>query len=193
MIIETWFPTPVSYSFAPEQIKNSIKSEYLANEENIISKLDVCNQGDNLTTTYGKTVNLIEEHNLIILKNFIESSVREFCKHLYADTVELNIRDSWVNYFNPGQYEERHCHTPALISGVYYLKTNGKDGNLTIFPSTIGLESSGPKPTQLGYSSVEYGPEEGKLILFPSWVPHAVKMNKTQDTRISIAFNLTQQ
>jgi ectoine hydroxylase-related dioxygenase (phytanoyl-CoA dioxygenase family) len=30
----------------------------------------------------------------------------------------------------------------------------------------------------------------GKLLLFPGWLQHSVKKNKTDDLRISISFNL---
>ena len=33
-------------------------------------------------------------------------------------------------------------------------------------------------------------PEEGKLVLFPSWLEHEVDQNLSQEKRISISFNL---
>jgi ectoine hydroxylase-related dioxygenase (phytanoyl-CoA dioxygenase family) len=36
----------------------------------------------------------------------------------------------------------------------------------------------------------EYLPENGKLIVFPSWLEHSVLANKTNEIRISIAFNV---
>ena len=37
----------------------------------------------------------------------------------------------------------------------------------------------------------EVTPEEGKLMIWPSWLLHYVKPNLSDDTRISIAFNTT--
>ena len=33
-------------------------------------------------------------------------------------------------------------------------------------------------------------PEEGKLLLFPSWLDHEVDQNLSQEKRISISFNI---
>ena len=33
-------------------------------------------------------------------------------------------------------------------------------------------------------------PEEGSIILFPSYIPHSVETNSHDDERISISFNL---
>ena len=77
----------------------------------------------------------------------------------------------------------------AVISGVYYYKTNGDDGD-------IFFEC--PVPT-IGSSFCYFNnycnrwihkPEEGKILLFPSWLKHGISKNETDETRISISFNL---
>ncbi len=35
-----------------------------------------------------------------------------------------------------------------------------------------------------------YQPQEGTLLLFPSWLPHMVEANQSEERRISIAFNV---
>ena len=37
----------------------------------------------------------------------------------------------------------------------------------------------------------EHEPMEGKLIIFPGWLLHGVRQNSTDNTRISLSFNIT--
>ncbi len=41
------------------------------------------------------------------------------------------------------------------------------------------------------YSVYRYRPREVMLIVFPAWLSHSVSSNRTEQARISIAFNMT--
>jgi len=43
---------------------------------------------------------------------------------------------------------------------------------------------------QLRDQDFQVEPKEGRLVLFPSWLTHRVSVNRTDEERISIAFNL---
>ena len=59
MILENWFPTPIFYTDANEQIKNDIYKEYL-NIENIVNNnLSSKTWGDNVDTTFNTIDNII--------------------------------------------------------------------------------------------------------------------------------------
>ena len=88
-------------------------------------------------------------------------------------------------------FQFEHDHTGPfsnnVLSGIYYYKTNGSDGDL-VFMSPNPFQLSGI--SSFGDSEVRFKPEEGKLLLFPPWLRHRVEINKTEHIRISIAFNL---
>ena len=49
---------------------------------------------------------------------------------------------------------------------------------------------SNKKPTRWNIGSMFLNVIEGDLIIFPSWIPHQVSVNKTKDKeRISLSFN----
>ena len=70
----------------------------------------------------------------------------------------------------------------------WYYKTNKEDGYLYFQTPNPYLEGS------LCYTNQghrwKHSPQEGKLLLFPGWLKHGVTTNETEDTRISISFNI---
>ncbi|MFN9956970.1 MAG: putative 2OG-Fe(II) oxygenase, partial [bacterium] len=42
------------------------------------------------------------------------------------------------------------------------------------------------------FRKVLYTPKNGMIVMFPSWVPHEVEMNTSNEPRISISFNVKQ-
>ena len=74
------------------------------------------------------------------------------------------------------------------MAGVYYYKTNGEDGDIFFESSNLNLESS------LCYYKLaerwKHKPIEGKILLFPGWMKHGIMTNTTEDSRISLSFNI---
>ena len=135
---------------------------------------------------------LTKQHDLKTIKR--NSSVKEIHKHLeeYCDELGFKMPSyrclSWFSKFEKGNYAHIHHHGHHDISGVYYYKTNGEDGK-------IFFETPNPfLDTQLCYRSYgetwEHKPQEGKILLFPGWLRHGVQTNETDNTRISLSFNI---
>ena len=95
---------------------------------------------------------------------------------------------SWFSKFTPGDYAQIHNHKHVDISGVYYYKTNGDDGDF-FFESPNPHLSTSYTFGHLG-RRWEYKPKSGKILLFPGWLNHGVKTNETKDERISLSFNI---
>jgi uncharacterized protein (TIGR02466 family) len=97
--------------------------------------------------------------------------------------------ESWINYQGKHQHQRQHTHPAAKISAVYYIKCNGNDGNLTFHAPLSTMEQGIAASDEWNYSMVSYPPVAGRLFVFPSWVPHSVGDNMTDDTRVSVAMN----
>ena len=112
------------------------------------------------------------------------------------------IAEMWANANAPGDSNSQHCHPGAVWSGVYYVDdggtgANGDGGELILedprYPmaymgiSDLVFRESNTKPM---YSQYMIRPEPGLLVLFPSWLRHAVRVHKGNRERISIAINL---
>ena len=101
---------------------------------------------------------------------------------------DFKIETSWLTLNKKGHYSHLHHHADADISGVFYVKTNGVDGEL-IFENPNRLITTSYL-LNTWQESLFFTPKQGRLILFPGWLAHRVGKNKTDDERISFSFNI---
>ena len=137
--------------------------------------------------------NLWDTH-LISDPNFEENILpyhfsRELRNHLYNYTGSdgWSQQASWMACLEPGHYAHAHHHGHADLSGVYYYKTTGDDGDLFFqtpnLASTTSVWSNQPH-------TISMKPEQGKIILFPGYLMHGIRTNTTPHTRLSVSFNM---
>lgn len=92
----------------------------------------------------------------------------------------------WAVLGRPGDasLDTPHNHLPYHFSAVYYPKVpalTAPEGNIVFFD---------PRETFAGGQPVHLPPQEGMMILFPSWLKHSVvPLHHTQEDRISISLN----
>jgi uncharacterized protein (TIGR02466 family) len=110
--------------------------------------------------------------------------------------VENNIflTHAWVNFNDNRQcMNSEHIHGEVL-SGVFYLKAPPESGKLVLSNSGLNRLWGGislvKEKNQFTGEMMRIEPEEGSIILFPSYLPHSVETNNHNDERISISFNL---
>ena len=105
--------------------------------------------------------------------------------------------DAWVNINNKGHFNMPHLHPMSNLSGVVWLKCPQNCGNIVFMSpyefmghQEIELYSDGFKEQYNQYTSYYFTPTEGCIVLFPSYLMHEVRPNKSNEDRISIAFNM---
>jgi uncharacterized protein (TIGR02466 family) len=107
--------------------------------------------------------------------------------------INLSIVNMWININSTGGYNSCHIHGDSLLSGVYYVKSPDLNQSIifhnpcaarNLIASTFTTMNNA-----LTFNTVEYKPIKGRLIIFPSWLPHEVKSNNHTEDRISISFN----
>ena len=110
----------------------------------------------------------------------------------------------WANVNRSGHGNEFHTHPGAFWSGCCYVDDGGIGAatNLGgefevqdprgVAPAMYApmLAFAAPNGTSLG-ASLTLTPESGMIIMFPSWLQHAVRPYRGNRERISIAFNLS--
>lgn len=107
---------------------------------------------------------------------------------------DIAITSAWLNVNDSRQcMNGEHVHDD-VFSGVFYLKTPEGSGKLSIVNPAINRMWQGCRLTsqknQFTAESIRIEPEEGNIILFPSYIPHSVETNDHDDERISISFNV---
>ncbi len=119
--------------------------------------------------------------------------------------VELKWRmNAWANVNRHGQGNEFHTHPGAFWSATYYVRDGGAGAGSGVGGEFEMQDPRGAGPAMLapmlafrtaGGQSVGASevivPRAGNLVMFPSWLSHAVRPYSGQGVRISIALNLT--
>lgn len=105
------------------------------------------------------------------------------------DAVE--ITETWGNVLNKGDDHLIHTHSNHIFSGVYYLT----EGNPTIFldprPAADFFSLNYKQSTKCFYGSRAAMPATpNSIVIFPSWLPHLVMTNRSDEVRKSISFNI---
>lgn len=121
--------------------------------------------------------------------------ITEFARDLNLDVdgFPLRITDCWLNVYSEGNSQEFHNHANSVISGIYYAKAPKGCGPLVIQSPYADLMFEAPvlANDNLNMTQINLVPKEGLMVLFRSFVKHAVKPNKRAEERVSIAFNAT--
>ena len=144
-----------------------------------------------LTTNFGveDEPDVIKKHNLTEVDKQISKHVKAYCQNVAQQFVSIpTVRTSWFSLFQKGNYAHIHKHGFSDISGVYYYRTNGSDGD--IFFETPVTETGCSKFWMNHSLTFSIPPEKGLIILFPGWLSHGVRTNTTDNQRISLSFNI---
>tara|TARA_A100001388_G_C28665965_1_gene449130 strand:+ start:134 stop:772 length:639 start_codon:yes stop_codon:yes gene_type:complete len=121
--------------------------------------------------------------------------------HQVSRQGELQLTNFWINISGKGSSNTPHTHSGLTYSGVFFIKIpkEMKGGrflfyrnfNEADFISTayMGHFKEGYQMKGYDYPINTILPKENMLVVFPSWVPHAVETNLSDEERISLSFN----
>jgi len=184
--IEELFPTPIYVSMIPDADK--VQQEL----DGVFDSLDFIETPKSLGVTHKSTgigtQCIIDKFNLFELKKTIIVALKTYLGELGQPITPFKT-ESWMTSFETGEYAPVHDHCPADISGVYYYRTSGEDGNI-FFETPNPISKTSPKFALRCGSRWIQNPVPGKLILFPGWLPHGVMTNTTDSVRHSLSFNI---
>jgi len=100
---------------------------------------------------------------------------------------------AWANVNPPGASNISHVHSNSDLSAIYYVETHGPEqGPLIFCDPRAGAVQSHPLIEETNYinaETIERVPQDHDLVIFPSWLPHRVALNKSKKRRISVAVN----
>jgi uncharacterized protein (TIGR02466 family) len=139
-------------------------------------------------------LNLKQKEIQNLLKEIVNYSIEYTKKMEVKKSIILSIGNMWFNINNYKDFNVEHEHPKSFISGVYYLQTHNKCGDIVFkHPSqTIGVywDDMFENYNYFNSSTYKLNPIEKNLYLFPSWLKHYVEPNQTKKDRISISFNV---
>ena len=193
MITEYHFPTMIYIKDFPDSEK---LNKYL---EDHIMRWSQNDKGVSKTNAGGwhssTDMNQKEKYNPLTIELFNMQEEIYQKENLSRKPVLGNM---WANINYPGNSNRPHLHPNSLFSGVYWIKTPMKSGNLMLYDPRPGIHTTMPNrkegkmPPEL-WKEIHYEPKAGRCIMFPAWMWHEVKPNESNDTRISVSFNFLQR
>jgi uncharacterized protein (TIGR02466 family) len=132
---------------------------------------------------------------LVQAAGLVTPKIVDFGRLLFGEALGWAIKEMWVNVLDTGGRQAMHNHANSFASGVIYL-TGTDDSARTVFMKSPGGHDFALKNDHAGVATGPYNAEKwvspspapGDLILFPSYLMHAVPPN-AGGRRISLAFN----
>jgi len=132
---------------------------------------------------------------LVAAAQLITPKLVAFGTQLFGEAMGWSLKEMWVNVLDTGGRQAMHNHANSFISGVVYLTPTHPDAQ-TVFMKSPGGHDFSFKNDHAGMTPNEFNadkwispaPAPGDLVLFPSYLMHAVPPNPGE-RRISLAMN----
>lgn len=180
--------------------KEEVKS-FILNNHKKYSDSDILNEyvmGSNTNysdsliknSTFKYTIEEIESHLIDIFENF-------YC----YNEVKPFICDIWSTCVKPkeiGPNNHFHTHSNSLFSGVWYpfainspiMFKNERKDFFTLSQNEEKISNENRKYMYNEYGLTKIIPQENTVILFPSFISHAVSYHENSAPRYSVPFNV---
>jgi hypothetical protein len=176
------FPTPISvYDLSEVDVVPLLS---IINSSKIYEHLLVPNG----KSSYGTNSLILDFEELKYLKKIFQECVDDYCSRVSIQRSILS--NSWFNITEPGGRLELHRHEGSVVSGAFYPKVDGKLTSLRLKSPLLPYKMNELYNDIDSIYAVKYNeiePQEGMLILFPSWLEHDTSEEISE--RIVISFN----
>ncbi len=203
--IEHWFPIYIGYAHNPfhKEIekeltelclerKKSAKEDY----EKFRKEKKETIPGSPTREWYGYQQNtsyqILKDQKFSRLHNWIDVQVKEVAESVSLSK-EIYCAQGWFNSYEKYDYTEYHNHSPSIFSCVYFLNCEEETGAKLLIKNNNdsgGLANICKTPALTPVVSFMYhNPFPGKLVIFPSYLDHAVQQKNTDNLRMTLAYN----
>jgi len=143
----------------------------------------------NLYNTHG-TLDLNQNEKFRELNCWVTLHVEEYAKTIGYLNTKVKCGESWFNYYEKNDYQEKHEHYGFDISAVYYLSCPLNSGSIRFYShEPQGVKENFISENPYTWRSFIINPQPGQLLVFKSNLTHGVAQSKTEKPKISFAYN----
>ena len=131
--------------------------------------------------------------------NFL-NKIKDYLKHIISNEFgwkyvpnKQRIVAMWAIINKKNSFNVAHNHQNCYFGSAYYVKKPKNSGDITFFDPKQAKTHRFPKVekyTEYSSETVTIKPEEGDLLIFPSYLYHSVGENLSEDDRVVISFNV---
>ena len=179
------------------------------------SAIKLALEGDRPTTFFASPDDLLERVDLPefrALIQFIAAAVQGAAKQANSQawpagklSLDLRFAGCWFQIQNGQGFHDVHTHGNCSWSGVYYVQIDppalraahtvlGQQNGVTRFYGPYSQFQAGAYMDMgnayLQKNTADIQPEEGLVVLFPSYLPHQAMAYEGQKDRIVVSFNV---
>ena len=202
--LEEYFKCPIWFADVPEFVKdlNKASDKYIeASKKNLKETIDKRNKefGDkgDMGNVFHSTT-LIGDPNFLQLQNYIGATSHNLLGEMGFDLTNFEVftTELWVQEFakKGGGHHTLHTHWNGHISGFYFLKASEKT-SMPLFedPRAGNVMNLLPEKdkSKITYASsqIHYKVKPGRMIFFPSYMPHQYIVDMGHEPFRFIHFN----
>jgi len=198
--IQLRFPTPILVMDWPDAARhNAALLQQIANKQAETDSVNLSNRGgwqsrDDLFDWGGEAISSLSTWIArCIYSIHYTYNQEEFPRLLERCGGRLERRlVGWANVNRRGDWNSMHNHANCHWSGCYYLQVPQGSGNIELFDprGNINMNDTGVEVLDIFRQVPQpIAANEGMTVIFPSWMQHHVTEHRSDQPRISIAFN----
>jgi len=183
------FPTP--FMRVPHALERDLVAGLVAHFS------ETADQANNASANLAHTAMLRPSDSPLLVEAaaLISPLLVDFGALLFGERLGWSLKEMWVNVLDTGGRQAMHNHANSFISGVVYLTRTHPDAR-TVFMKAPGGTDFSFKNDHAHMTTGQYNadkwismpPEPGDIVLFPSYLMHAVPPNPGE-RRITMSFN----
>lgn len=186
----------------PNDLDDAFFSDQHANPAVVLDEQISSNISNQWHELYGMGTEgrVVYKRLLHAIRSSCEEYVKRYARPGTYETSKMNgfTEDFWSAVYIPTTVHSHHVHQMSVVSAVYYSKVSSENTpivfsdprgagpvhNYEQFEGEHDFEPEGPFHQQYSYF-----PEEGELIIFPSWLVHKVPSHRGKGDRVSWPYN----
>ena len=112
----------------------------------------------------------------------------------FSKNLKQQVHQGWTNLNNSEPINSVHCHPSAFFNAVYYVTAPKDSAELVLLTPVQELDHVIFPPMVAEYNAFSSAfqvikPEPGMLVIMPGWIKHYVRQHKSEQDRISMAFD----
>lgn len=183
------FPTP--FLRAPGALPRPLVDALVAH----FSGMDINENNSSAKLSHTAVLKPSDSALFIEAAGFITPKLVDFGALIFGERMGWSVKEMWVNFLDTGGRQAMHNHANSFASGVVYLTPTHPDSRTVFMKSPGGsdfaFKNDHARMTPGPYNADKWispQPEPGDLVLFPSYLMHAVPPNPGE-RRITMAFN----
>ena len=183
------FPTPVM------RVRGLLPARLVAGLVDHFSTQALQDNNSSANLSHTATLRPADSPLFVEAAALVTPKLEDFGALLLGERLGWSVKEMWVNVLDTGGRQAMHNHANSFISGVVYL-TRSHAASQTVFMKSPGGSDFAFRNEHAGTTAGPYNadkwvspePAPGDVLLFPSYLMHAVPPNPGE-RRITMAFN----